>query len=130
MPLIVAAVRSRQPLQSIPAEKIMKKPIPDEHLVLKTTFEGLIQKCLAVAADPVSVSWTSSARPPSLFNTRELSFIRPLLTANQEEARRRQQTLGSALRQTQRADGECISLLWRHRCKGFFAKRSEDGRIG
>uniref|UniRef100_A0A3B5MIN5 Protein transport protein Sec31A n=1 Tax=Xiphophorus couchianus TaxID=32473 RepID=A0A3B5MIN5_9TELE len=41
-----------QPLQSIPAEKIMKKPIPDEHLVLKTTFEGLIQKCLAVAADP------------------------------------------------------------------------------
>ncbi|XP_018549839.1 LOW QUALITY PROTEIN: protein transport protein Sec31A [Lates calcarifer] len=41
-----------QPLQSIPAEKIMKKPIPDEHMVLKTTFEGLIQKCLAVATDP------------------------------------------------------------------------------
>uniref|UniRef100_A0A7N6AE82 Protein transport protein Sec31A n=1 Tax=Anabas testudineus TaxID=64144 RepID=A0A7N6AE82_ANATE len=41
-----------QPLQSIPAEKILKKPIPDEHLVLKTTFEGLIQKCLAVATDP------------------------------------------------------------------------------
>ncbi|XP_034751953.1 protein transport protein Sec31A isoform X3 [Etheostoma cragini] len=41
-----------QTLQSIPAEKIMKKPIPDEHLVLKTTFEGLIQKCLAVATDP------------------------------------------------------------------------------
>ncbi|XP_074546252.1 protein transport protein Sec31A isoform X2 [Halichoeres trimaculatus] len=41
-----------QPLKSIPAEKILKKPIPDEHLVLKTTFEGLIQKCLAVATDP------------------------------------------------------------------------------
>ncbi|XP_032395032.1 protein transport protein Sec31A isoform X3 [Etheostoma spectabile] len=41
-----------QPLQSITAEKILKKPIPDEHLVLKTTFEGLIQKCLAVATDP------------------------------------------------------------------------------
>ncbi|XP_071322076.1 protein transport protein Sec31A isoform X3 [Trachinotus anak] len=41
-----------QPLQSIPAEKIMKKPIPEEHMVLKTTFEGLIQKCLAVATDP------------------------------------------------------------------------------
>ncbi|XP_056874425.1 protein transport protein Sec31A isoform X4 [Takifugu flavidus] len=41
-----------QPLQSIPTEKIMKKPIPDEHVVLKTTFEGLIQKCLAVATDP------------------------------------------------------------------------------
>ncbi|XP_061589865.1 protein transport protein Sec31A isoform X2 [Cololabis saira] len=41
-----------QTLQSIPAEKIMKKPIPDEHLILKTSFEGLIQKCLAVATDP------------------------------------------------------------------------------
>uniref|UniRef100_A0A8D3AC83 Protein transport protein Sec31A n=1 Tax=Scophthalmus maximus TaxID=52904 RepID=A0A8D3AC83_SCOMX len=40
------------PLQSIPAEKITKKPIPDEHMVLKNTFEGLIQKCLAVATDP------------------------------------------------------------------------------
>lgn len=35
----------------------MKKPIPDEHVVLKTTFEGLIQKCLAVATDPVSPSY-------------------------------------------------------------------------
>ncbi|KAM9306638.1 protein transport protein Sec31A isoform 2-T2 [Pholidichthys leucotaenia] len=41
-----------QPLQSIPAEKIMKKPIPDEHQILKTVFEGLIQKCLSVATDP------------------------------------------------------------------------------
>ncbi|XP_061703672.1 protein transport protein Sec31A isoform X2 [Syngnathoides biaculeatus] len=41
-----------QPVQSIPAEKISKKPIPEEHLVLKTTFEGLVQKCLAVATDP------------------------------------------------------------------------------
>lgn len=41
-----------QPPQSLPAEKITKKPIPDEHQVLKTTFEGLIQKCLAVATDP------------------------------------------------------------------------------
>uniref|UniRef100_A0A4W4E1C8 Protein transport protein Sec31A n=1 Tax=Electrophorus electricus TaxID=8005 RepID=A0A4W4E1C8_ELEEL len=39
-------------LTSLPAEKIMKKPIPDEHLILKTTFEGLIQKCLAAASDP------------------------------------------------------------------------------
>ncbi|XP_019747877.1 protein transport protein Sec31A isoform X2 [Hippocampus comes] len=39
-------------IQSIPAEKIAKKPIPEEHLVLKTTFEGLVQKCLAVASDP------------------------------------------------------------------------------
>uniref|UniRef100_A0A671PBF4 Protein transport protein Sec31A n=1 Tax=Sinocyclocheilus anshuiensis TaxID=1608454 RepID=A0A671PBF4_9TELE len=37
---------------SIPTEKITKKPIPEEHMVLKTTFEGLIQKCLAAASDP------------------------------------------------------------------------------
>ncbi|XP_060751936.1 protein transport protein Sec31A isoform X2 [Tachysurus vachellii] len=41
-----------QPIQSLPTEKITKKPIPDEHLILKTTFEGLIQKCLAAATDP------------------------------------------------------------------------------
>ncbi|XP_035247567.1 protein transport protein Sec31A isoform X11 [Anguilla anguilla] len=41
-----------QPVQAMPAEKITKKPIPEEHLVLKTTFEGLIQKCLAAATDP------------------------------------------------------------------------------
>uniref|UniRef100_A0A673J9T8 Protein transport protein Sec31A n=1 Tax=Sinocyclocheilus rhinocerous TaxID=307959 RepID=A0A673J9T8_9TELE len=37
---------------SIPTEKITKKPIPEEHMVLKTTFEGLNQKCLAAASDP------------------------------------------------------------------------------
>ncbi|XP_066567626.1 protein transport protein Sec31A isoform X6 [Amia ocellicauda] len=41
-----------QPMQSIPAEKITKKPIPDEHLILKTTFEGLIQRCMTAAVDP------------------------------------------------------------------------------
>ncbi|KAM9455996.1 protein transport protein Sec31A isoform 2-T2 [Clarias gariepinus] len=41
-----------QPMQALPTEKITKKPIPDEHLILKTTFEGLIQKCLAAATDP------------------------------------------------------------------------------
>ncbi|XP_051539199.1 protein transport protein Sec31A-like isoform X6 [Myxocyprinus asiaticus] len=41
-----------KPLQTIPTEKIIKKPIPGEHMVLKTTFEGLIQKCLAAASDP------------------------------------------------------------------------------
>ncbi|KAM9541026.1 LOW QUALITY PROTEIN: protein transport protein Sec31A-like [Salvelinus alpinus] len=40
------------PLQSIPAEQVTKKPIPEEHQVLKNTFEGLIRKCLVAAADP------------------------------------------------------------------------------
>uniref|UniRef100_A0A8C9VWU7 Protein transport protein Sec31A n=1 Tax=Scleropages formosus TaxID=113540 RepID=A0A8C9VWU7_SCLFO len=39
-------------IQSMPAEKITKKPIPEEHIILKTTFEGLIQRCLAAATDP------------------------------------------------------------------------------
>nr|XP_055065147.1 protein transport protein Sec31A isoform X2 [Misgurnus anguillicaudatus] len=39
-------------MKAIPTEKIIKKPIPEEHLILKTTFEGLIQKCLAAASDP------------------------------------------------------------------------------
>ncbi|XP_064414767.1 protein transport protein Sec31A isoform X2 [Latimeria chalumnae] len=41
-----------QLVQSLPTEKITKKPIPDEHLVLKTTFEALIQKCMMAATDP------------------------------------------------------------------------------
>ncbi|KAM8971186.1 protein transport protein Sec31A isoform X7 [Sarcophilus harrisii] len=41
-----------QHVQSLPTEKITKKPIPDEHLILKTTFEELIQRCLASATDP------------------------------------------------------------------------------
>ncbi|KAM9040992.1 LOW QUALITY PROTEIN: protein transport protein Sec31A-like [Megaptera novaeangliae] len=40
-----------QHVQSLPTEKITKKPIPDEHLILKTTFEDLIQRCPS-ATDP------------------------------------------------------------------------------
>ncbi|NXX80316.1 SC31A protein, partial [Urocolius indicus] len=41
-----------QHVQALPTEKITKKPIPEEHLILKTTFEGLIQRCLLSASDP------------------------------------------------------------------------------
>ncbi|XP_064005672.1 protein transport protein Sec31A isoform X5 [Pogoniulus pusillus] len=41
-----------QHVQALPAEKITKKPIPEEHLILKTTFEALIQRCLLSASDP------------------------------------------------------------------------------
>ncbi|CAH2301707.1 transport Sec31A isoform X1 [Pelobates cultripes] len=40
-----------QTIHSLPAEKITKNPIPEEHLVLKSTFEALIQKCLSSAID-------------------------------------------------------------------------------
>ncbi|XP_026532219.1 protein transport protein Sec31A isoform X2 [Notechis scutatus] len=41
-----------QHMQSLPTEKITKKPIPEEHLILKSTFEALIQRCLSSATDP------------------------------------------------------------------------------
>eukprot|EP00062_Callorhinchus_milii_P004894 gi/632943796/ref/XP_007887150.1/ PREDICTED: protein transport protein Sec31A isoform X2 [Callorhinchus milii] len=41
-----------QPVQPLTTEKIAKKPIPEEHAVLKTTFEGLIQRCMTAAGDP------------------------------------------------------------------------------
>ncbi|XP_063776005.1 protein transport protein Sec31A isoform X3 [Pseudophryne corroboree] len=41
-----------QTMHTLPAEKISKNPIPEEHLILKTTFEALIQRCLSSAIDP------------------------------------------------------------------------------
>ncbi|OCU00219.1 hypothetical protein XELAEV_18005996mg [Xenopus laevis] len=41
-----------QAVHTLPAEKIAKNPIPHEHLILKTTFEVLIQRCLCSASDP------------------------------------------------------------------------------
>ncbi|XP_052591452.1 protein transport protein Sec31A isoform X12 [Peromyscus californicus insignis] len=45
-------VLKKKHVQALPTEKITKKPIPDEHLILKTTFEDLIQRCLSSATDP------------------------------------------------------------------------------
>ncbi|XP_023816530.1 protein transport protein Sec31A isoform X3 [Oryzias latipes] len=72
-----------QPLQSIPAEKILKKPIPEEHLILKTTFESLIQKCLAVAADPQTKRKLDEAskRLEALYDKlREQTLSPPIIT--------------------------------------------------
>ncbi|XP_067845991.1 protein transport protein Sec31A isoform X7 [Heptranchias perlo] len=41
-----------QPVQPVTTEKIAKKPIPEEHAILKITFEGLIQRCMTAATDP------------------------------------------------------------------------------
>ncbi|XP_053318851.1 protein transport protein Sec31A isoform X7 [Spea bombifrons] len=40
-----------QAIHTLPAEKITKNPIPEEHLILKSTFEALIQRCLSSAVD-------------------------------------------------------------------------------
>ncbi|NXT46669.1 SC31B protein, partial [Pluvianellus socialis] len=36
----------------LPVEKVEKKEVPPEHQALKVTFEGLVQRCSAVATDP------------------------------------------------------------------------------
>ncbi|GCC29731.1 hypothetical protein chiPu_0008173 [Chiloscyllium punctatum] len=40
------------PVQPVTTEKIAKKPIPEEHAILKIIFEGLIQRCMTAATDP------------------------------------------------------------------------------
>ncbi|XP_032095661.1 protein transport protein Sec31A isoform X15 [Sapajus apella] len=51
-PALNRVPKKKKHVQSLPTEKITKKPIPDEHLILKTTFEDLIQRCLSSATDP------------------------------------------------------------------------------
>nr|XP_023663915.1 protein transport protein Sec31A-like isoform X2 [Paramormyrops kingsleyae] len=41
-----------QLLQQLPAERVEQREIPTEHMVLKTTFDGLVQRCQMAAADP------------------------------------------------------------------------------
>uniref|UniRef100_A0A8B9PQH8 Protein transport protein Sec31A n=1 Tax=Apteryx owenii TaxID=8824 RepID=A0A8B9PQH8_APTOW len=36
----------------LPTERVKRKEVPPEHQGLKTTFEGLVQRCSAVATDP------------------------------------------------------------------------------
>ncbi|XP_075999699.1 protein transport protein Sec31A isoform X1 [Genypterus blacodes] len=43
---------SVQLLQQLPAERVEQKEIPAEHLVLKSTFDGLVQRCQLAAGDP------------------------------------------------------------------------------
>ncbi|XP_061083735.1 protein transport protein Sec31A isoform X1 [Conger conger] len=43
---------SVQLLQQLPAEKVEQREIPAEHLVLKASFDGLVQRCQLAAGDP------------------------------------------------------------------------------
>ncbi|MEE6460142.1 hypothetical protein FKM82_000868 [Ascaphus truei] len=51
-PPALSRTSKKKAVHSLPAEKITKNPIPDEHLILKSTFEALIQRCLSSASDP------------------------------------------------------------------------------
>ncbi|KTG06440.1 hypothetical protein cypCar_00040462, partial [Cyprinus carpio] len=46
---------SKQSLQQLPAEHVGQKEIPAEHMILKTTFSSLVQRCQLAAADPVQI---------------------------------------------------------------------------
>ncbi|XP_051958646.1 protein transport protein Sec31A [Xyrauchen texanus] len=41
-----------QPLQHLSAERVEQKEIPAEHVILKTTFSSLVQRCQLAATDP------------------------------------------------------------------------------
>ncbi|XP_034049476.1 protein transport protein Sec31A isoform X2 [Thalassophryne amazonica] len=43
---------SVQLLQQLPAERVEQKEIPAEHVILKSTFDSLVQRCQLAAADP------------------------------------------------------------------------------
>ncbi|KAK9530266.1 hypothetical protein VZT92_011779 [Zoarces viviparus] len=43
---------SAQLLQQLPAERVEQKEIPAEHMVLKSTFDSLVQRCQLAAGDP------------------------------------------------------------------------------
>uniref|UniRef100_A0A3Q3EYU2 Protein transport protein Sec31A n=1 Tax=Labrus bergylta TaxID=56723 RepID=A0A3Q3EYU2_9LABR len=43
---------SVQLLQQLPAERVEQKEIPAEHMVLKSTFDSLVQRCQLAARDP------------------------------------------------------------------------------
>lgn len=41
-----------QQINQMPVERIEKKALPSEHTILKSVFEGLVQRCSVVASDP------------------------------------------------------------------------------
>uniref|UniRef100_A0A8C2ZHG5 Protein transport protein Sec31A n=1 Tax=Cyclopterus lumpus TaxID=8103 RepID=A0A8C2ZHG5_CYCLU len=43
---------SPQLLQQLPAERVEQKEIPADHMVLKSTFDSLVQRCQLAAGDP------------------------------------------------------------------------------
>lgn len=43
---------SMQLLQQLPAERVEQKEIPAEHMILKSTFDSLVQRCQLAARDP------------------------------------------------------------------------------
>uniref|UniRef100_A0A672PPC0 SEC31 homolog B, COPII coat complex component n=1 Tax=Sinocyclocheilus grahami TaxID=75366 RepID=A0A672PPC0_SINGR len=66
-------------LQQLPAEHVEQKEIPAEHMILKTTFSSLVQRCQLAAADPVTHTRTHTrdtlhTRLPRAFSICKISI--------------------------------------------------------
>uniref|UniRef100_A0A8C1QG47 SEC31 homolog B, COPII coat complex component n=1 Tax=Cyprinus carpio TaxID=7962 RepID=A0A8C1QG47_CYPCA len=64
---------SKQSLQQLPAEHVGQKEIPAEHMILKTTFSSLVQRCQLAAADPVTHTHTHTHTRHCIHSSQELS---------------------------------------------------------
>lgn len=109
----VVSVCSRVPqlLQQLPTERVEQKEIPAEHMVLKSTFDSLVQRCQLAARDPVSLPWASVVysrehriHPFQQKKTEKLLTFS--FSANEKETRWFRQTSGIPLRQIERAVGK------------------------
>lgn len=107
-----------QLLQQLPAERVEQKEIPAEHMVLKSTFDSLVQRCQLAARDPVSLpmcvcgfmwqrAWTDWCKRGHRFDfigyemTTYVSF-----SANKKETWWCSQTFGIPVWQTEGAVGK------------------------
>lgn len=104
-----------QLLQQLPAERVEQKEIPAEHMILKSTFDSLVQRCQLAARDPVcepdcgftlllrfKIDRLGTRIKKDVWihqMTKDVSF-----SANEKETGRRSQTFGIPVRQAERAD--------------------------
>lgn len=100
-----------QLLHQLPTERVEQKEIPAEHMVLKSTFDSLVQRCQLAARDPVSLPWvsvvyTSEHRFHQFKQKKTSKLLTFSFSANKKETGRFCQTPGIPLRQIERAVGK------------------------
>lgn len=99
-----------QLLQQLPTERVEQKEIPAEHMILKSTFDSLVQRCQLAARDPVSPpEWSAVFHRQThnpFFWTKENFFLMLPFPANKKETWWFCKAFGIPLRQTERAVGK------------------------
>ncbi|XP_035389249.1 protein transport protein Sec31A isoform X2 [Electrophorus electricus] len=78
---------SLQILQQLPAERVEQREIPSEHMILKTTFDSLVQRCQLAATDPQTKRKLddSSKRISSLYEKLRDQVLSPSILAGLHE---------------------------------------------